>query len=102
MVSVLLSASVKRFDVSRMRDFLNTDRNTTKKYFRIEIWTFSFQICFQSPCLTSGSGQTENTQICIFAYFQFDHFPKLKIDFESRLEMRMSIFLSKKIFGGFW
>ena len=25
--------------------------------------------------------------------FQFDHFPKLKIDSESRFEMRMSIFL---------
>ena len=26
---------------------------------------------------------------CVFAYFQCDHFPKLKIDFESRFEMRM-------------
>ena len=48
--------------------------------------------------MTSGSGQTENTQICVFAYFQFDYFPKSKIDFESRFEMRMSIFLFKKKF----
>ena len=45
--------------------FLNTDRNAPKKY------QFS----------TSGSGQTENTHICVYVYFQFDHFPKLKIDF---------------------
>ena len=59
------------------------------------IWgclAFSFQICFQNQFLTSGSGQTENTQIRIFAYFQFDHFPKLKIDSESRFEKRMPIF----------
>ena len=31
-------------------------------------------------------------QIRVFAYFQFDHFPKLKIDSESRFEKRMSIF----------
>ena len=28
-----------------------------------------------------------------WAYFHFDHFPKSKIDTESRLEMRMSIFV---------
>ena len=31
----------------------------------------------------------------VFAYFQFDHFPQSKINFESRFEMRMSIFLFK-------
>ena len=45
--------------------------------------------------MTSGSGQTENTQIRVFVYFPFDHFPKSKIDSESRFEMRMSIFLFK-------
>ena len=64
-----------------------------KKKFRIEIWTFSFQICFRNQFSTSGSGQTENTQIRVFAYFQFDHFPKSKIDSESIFEMRMSLFL---------
>ena len=73
--------------------FLNTDQKAPEKKFRIEIWTFSFQICFRNQFSTSGSGQTENTQICVFAYFQFDHFPKSKIDSESRFEMRMSIFL---------
>ena len=63
--------------------FLNTDRNAPKK-FRIEIWTFSFQICFRNQFWTLVSGQTENMQIRIFAYFRFDHFPKSKIDSESR------------------
>ena len=31
--------------------------------FRIEIWTFSFIICFLNQFCTSESGQTENTQI---------------------------------------
>ena len=65
---------------------------------RIEIWTFSFQICFGNKFWTLGSGQTENTQIRVFVYFPFDHFPKAKIDSESRFEMRMSIFL----FEAFW
>ena len=62
-------------------DFLNYWAKRLKKI-RIEIWTFSFQICFQNQFLTSGSGQTENTQVRIFAYFQFDHFPKSKINFD--------------------
>ena len=60
-------------------------------FFRIEMQTFSFQICFWNQFSTLGSGQTENTQIRVLEYFQFDHFPK--IDSESRFEMRMSIFL---------
>ena len=28
-----------------------------------------------------GSGQTENTRIRVYVYFQCDHFPKSKIDF---------------------
>ena len=71
--------------------FLNTDRNAPKKKFRIVIWTFSFEICFRNEFLTARSGQTENTQIHGFAYFQFDLFPKSKIDSESRFQMRMSI-----------
>ena len=61
--------------------FLNTDRNASKKNFRIETWTFLFQICFKNQFLTSESGQTENTRIREYVYFQFDHFPKSKIDF---------------------
>ena len=61
--------------------FLNTDRNAPKKKFRIEIWTFSFQICFKNQFSTSGRGQTENTRIRVYVYFPFDHFPKSKIGF---------------------
>ena len=46
--------------------FLTTDRNAPKK-FRIEIWTFSFQICFWNQFSTLGSGQIENMQIRVFA-----------------------------------
>ena len=66
-----------------------------KKKIRIEIWRFSFQICFQNQFLTSGSGRTENTQIRIFAYFSFDHFPKSKIYSKSRSQMRNATFLFK-------
>ena len=38
--------------------FLNTDRNAPKKIFRIEIWTFSFQICFKNQFST----------LCIFRF----------------------------------
>ena len=48
--------------------FLDIDWNSFKKI-RIEIWTFSFQICFPNKFWSSGSGQTENTQIRVFAYF---------------------------------
>ena len=74
-------------------DFFNIDSNASKEKFSIDIWTFSFQICFQNKFWTSGSGQTENTLIRLFVYFQFDHFPKSKIDSKSRFENRMSIFL---------
>ena len=47
--------------------FLNTHRNAPKKKFRIEIWTFSFQICFQNQLLTLESANTQNTRICIFS-----------------------------------
>ena len=39
--------------------FLNIDQNASKKI-RIEIWTFSFQICFWNHSWTSGSSQTKN------------------------------------------
>ena len=42
--------------------------------------------------LILGSGHTENTQIRVFAYFQFVQFPKSKIDFGQYL---------KKIKNGF-
>ena len=53
---------------------------TLQKIIRIVIWTFSVEICFWNQFWTSGSGQTENMQIRVFADFQFDHFPKSKIN----------------------
>ena len=38
------------------------------KIFRLEIWTFSFQICLWNQFWTLGSGKTENTQIHVFVY----------------------------------
>ena len=61
--------------------FFNNDRNAPKKKFRIEIGTFSFQICLKNKFSTSGSGQTEKTRIREYVYFQSDHFRKSKIDF---------------------
>ena len=63
------------------------------KKFSIEILVLSFQICFRNQFLTLGSGQTENTQIRVFAYFKFAHFLKSKIDSKRRFEKRMPIFL---------
>ena len=74
---------------------------TFKTKFRIEIWTLSFQICLQNRFWTSGNGQTENTCIRVHVFFQFDHFPESKIDFESRFEKRMPIFLFYFIFEEF-
>ena len=65
---------------------------TLQKKFRIEIWCFWYQICFQNQFSTSESGQTENPQLCVFADFLFDHFLKLKIDSKSRFEMKNTIF----------
>ena len=48
-------------------DLLNMDWNSSKNKSRIEIWTFLFQICFRNQIWTSGSGQTENTRICLFS-----------------------------------
>ena len=73
--------------------FLKYWPKRSKKKFRIEIWIFSFQFCFKNQFSTLGSGQTENTHIREYVYFQFDHFPKSKIDFLSRFEMRISIFI---------
>ena len=46
--------------------------------------------------LDFGSGQTEITHKYVFAYFQIDHFPKSKIDFDSSFEIRRSIILLYK------
>ena len=50
-------------------DFFKYWQKGFNKKIRIEIWTFSFQICFLNQFSTSGSGQTENTQLRVFAYF---------------------------------
>ena len=79
--------------------FLNTDRNSSKKKITIEIWEFSFQIWLQNQLSTSGNGQTENTQLRVFAYFLFDHFPKSKFDSNNRFEKRMPMYFFFKRFG---
>ena len=76
----------------------NIGRNSSKQKFRIETGTFSFQICFQNQFWILGSVQTENVLINVFAYIQYDHFPKSKIDSQSRFEIRMSTFLFKNFF----
>ena len=68
----------------------------SKNFFRIELWTFSFKICFQNQFLTLG-GQTENTQVRIFAYFQFDHFRKSKLIPKADLKWQCPYFCSKKM-----
>ena len=63
--------------------FENTMENPFS-YF-LEYWTKLFNIFF-------WSGQTENTQICVFVYRPFVHFLKSKTNSESRFELRMFIF----------
>ena len=51
-------------------DFLKYWPKCSKKKFRLEIWTFSFQICFKNKFSTSGSGQTEKhiyAYTCVFS-----------------------------------
>ena len=84
---------------SHLLTFSNTDRNIPKKKFRIEIWIFWFEICFKNQFSTSGSGETENTQIRVFVYFPFDHFPKLKLILKADLKWECPYFYSKIFFG---
>ena len=53
-----------------------------------------------NPFSTVGSGQTENTQI--FAYFQFDNFQKLKIDFVCPYFIGKSLSTFKIFIFGLW
>ena len=73
-------------------NFFSFYRNAPNFFCIIQIWTFSFQNCFQNQLLTSGSCQTE-VRKC--AYF---HFLNSKIYSKSSFEMRRSMFLFKKIF----
>ena len=55
------------------------------------IFQYQYQISrYRAP---TDFFQPEYTQIRIFTYFPFDHFPKFKICSESRFEMIRSIFL---------
>ena len=49
----------RKYNKNFFQTFENIDTNF-KKQFRIEIWTFSFQINFWNPFLTLESGQMEN------------------------------------------
>ena len=70
---------------------LNTYGQSLKIPFNF-ISKLKFLNTIENPFFTLGSAQTENTQIRAFAYFQFNHFLKYKMDSESRFEMRISIF----------
>ena len=67
----------------------------------MKICTFSFQICFRNQFLTFGSGQTENTQICIFVYTLIHHFPKSKLILKADLKREGPYFFSN-FFNEFW
>ena len=56
--------------------FLNTDQNAPIFFFYNFNMDILISILLSELFLTWGSGQTENTQIGILAYFQFDHFLK--------------------------
>ena len=76
------------FKIQREIHFFNffiVGRNTSPKKFRIEICTFSFQICFRNQFWTLGSGQTENTQICVFAFFSVWPLPKVQNLFQKQI-----------------
>ena len=67
---------------------------------RIEIWAFSFQICFQNQLLTSGSGQTENytnTRICVI--FRLTTSWSGKLISKGDLKWECSYFYSLKIWA---
>ena len=70
--------------------FLNVVQNSSKKKFWIEIWTFSFEICIRNEIWTSGSGQTENTRICVFLVW-----PLLEVQnwLRNQISNEMCIFL---------
>ena len=51
------SSSIHFCDTWSVHQF-HIAQNSFKKKFRIEIWTFSFKICFWNKVLTLGSGQT--------------------------------------------
>ena len=61
-----IGTSSIQFCYTRSVHPFHSDQNSLKKI-RIEIWTFSYEICLRNPFLTSGNGQTENMRmrICI-------------------------------------
>ena len=72
--------------------FLNIDQNSSKKNYNRNMYILISNLLSES-FFDLGKWSTENMQIRIFEYVQFDHFPKTKIDSESRFEMKMSILL---------
>ena len=82
--------------------FFVVGQNAPKFFFTIEIWTFSFQNCFQNQFWTSGSGQTENTQIriCVFSVWPL---PEVQNWFWKQFwNEKVHISIVKKNFGAFW
>ena len=70
--------------------FFYIGQNSSKPNLELKYGHSLFKSTFR---ISFRSGQTENTQIRVFVYFPFDHFPKLKIDSKSRFEKRMPIYL---------
>ena len=62
--------SIPFCDIWSVIHFILTETLQQQK-FRIEIWTFSLQICFRNKFLTLGSGQTKNSQIRVFLVFLY-------------------------------
>ena len=72
------------FDTWSVHPF-HMDQNFSTKKFRIELWTFSFQIGFRNQFSTLGSGQTENyvnMRICVFPVWPL---PKVKNLFRKQI-----------------
>ena len=81
-------------------DFFKIRTETFQKKIKIEIWTFLSQICFRNQFLTLESGQTENKQIRVFAYFQFQHLTKSQLILKANLKYECPYFYSEFFFKG--
>ena len=79
------------------QDFLNTMGNPIFNFFVVDqnAQFFLLQQKYGPSHFNSGLQEVVKLKIrkYVFAYFQFDHFPKSKIYFENNFEIRRSIFL---------
>ena len=103
MVSPKLPAPIgqERYQNTMENPFLKMfcNKNAPPKIFRIEIWTFLFQICFQNPFRTSGSGQTENTPVTPIGVFSVWPLPEVRNWFQKQISNE-NVHISILIFLG--